>query len=195
MVLLIRNTRARYGWISILLHWSVALLFAGQIALGLAMVRVVSQRTAFELIQLHKSFGFLLLGLVVLRLGWRLANVAPRLPAGTGLLERRAAPAAHLVLYALQLFLPLTGWALVSASVLEIPSMPFDLFVMPNLPVAVSDTDETWWRATHAYLAYAAIVLVAVHVLAALRHHFSLGDNVLARMISPSHQCDDKESE
>ncbi|MFD9899243.1 cytochrome b [Mesorhizobium sp. NPDC059025] len=191
----IRNTHTRYGWIAILLHWLIAPLLIGQIVLGLAMVRVASQRTAFELIQLHKSLGFLLLGLVVLRVGWRLANAAPRLPAGTGRLERRAAPAAHVALYALQLLLPLTGWALVSASVLEIPSMPFDLFVMPNLPVAVSDRGEAWWRAAHAYLAYVAIALVAVHVLAALRHHFRLGDNVLARMISPSRQRDDTEPE
>ncbi len=195
MALLIRNTEARYGWIAILLHWLIAVLFIGQLALGLAMVRVAGQRSAFELIQLHKSVGFLLLGLVALRLGWRLANVTPQLPPGTGLLERRAAPAAHLALYALQLLLPLTGWALVSASVLEIPSMPFDLFVMPNLPVAVSDAGEAWWQAAHAYLAYAAVGLVAVHVLAALRHHFRLGDTVLTRMISPSRQCDDKEPE
>ncbi len=195
MALLIRNTRVRYGWIAILLHWLIGLLFIGQIMLGLAMVRVASQRTAFELIQLHKSFGFLLLGLVALRLGWRLANVMPQLPAETGALERREAPAAHLALYALQLALPLTGWALVSASVLEIPSMPFDLFVMPNLPVAVSNADEAWWRAAHAYLAYAAIVLVVVHVLAALRHHFWLKDTVLTRMISPSRQSDDTEPE
>lgn len=195
MALLIRNTRARYGWIAILLHWLIGLLFIGQIMLGLAMVRITSQRNAFELVQLHKSIGFLLLGLVMLRLGWRLANVAPQLPAETGILEKRAAPVAHIALYALQLVLPLTGWALVSASVLEIPSMPFDLFVMPNLPVSVSDAGEAWWRTMHAYLAYAAIVLVALHVLAALRHHFWLRDIVLARMISPSRRCDDKRLE
>ncbi|PLP58485.1 cytochrome b [Mesorhizobium loti] len=191
MALLIRNTGGRYGWIAILLHWSVGLLFIGQIVLGLVMVRTTSQRSAFELIQLHKSFGFLLFGLILLRLGWRLANVTPRLPAETGLLERRAAPAAHFALYALQLVLPLTGWALVSASVLEIPTMPFDLFVMPNLPVPISDAAEGWWRVVHVYLAYAAIVLVAVHVLAALRHHFWLRDIILVRMISPSRRCDD----
>lgn len=195
MALLIRNTGTRYGWIAILLHWLIALLFIGQIALGLVMVRITSQRSAFELIQLHKSFGFLLLGVVVLRLGWRIGNVRPQLPAGTGLLERRAAPAAHFALYALQLVLPLSGWALVSVSVLEIPSMPFDLFVMPNLPLAISEAGEAWWRTTHAYLAYAAIVLVAVHVLAALRHHFWLKDTVLARMISPSRRCDEKSVE
>ncbi|WP_144377749.1 cytochrome b [Mesorhizobium amorphae] len=195
MAFVIRNTQTRYGWIAILLHWLIGLLFIGQIALGLAMVRVTSQRTAFELIQLHKSLGFLLLGLVALRLGWRLANGTPNLPAGTGLLERRAAPAAHFALYALQLLLPLTGWALVSASVLEIPTMPFDLFVMPNLPVAVSDAGEAWWRAAHTCLAYAAVVLVTIHVLAALRHHFRLGDTVLTRMILPSRQRDDTEPE
>lgn len=191
----LRNTETRYGWIAILLHWLIALLFIGQIALGLVMVRMTSQRSAFEFIQLHKSIGFLLLGLVVLRLGWRFANLTPRLPAEVGHLERQAAPAAHFALYALQLVLPLTGWALVSASVLEIPSMPFDLFVMPNLPVSISDAGEAWWRATHAYLAYAVIVLVAVHMLAALRHHFWLRDTVLTRMISPSRQCDDDRQE
>lgn len=195
MAFLIGNTRARYGWIAILLHWLIAVLFIAQIALGLAMVRITSQRSAFELIQLHKSLGFLLLGLAVLRLGWRLTNVAPQLPAGTGLFERRAASAAHFALYALQLVLPITGWALVSASVLEIPSMPFDLFVMPNLPVVVSNADESLWRAVHGYLGYAAVGLVAVHVLAALRHHFRLKDTVLVRILSPSRGFDDRRPE
>ena len=73
--------------------------------------------------------------------------------------------------------------------------MPFDLFVMPNLPVAVSDAGEAWWRATHACLAYAAVVLVTIHLLATLRHHFRLGDTVLTRMILPSRQRDDTEPE
>ncbi|TIT74831.1 MAG: cytochrome b, partial [Mesorhizobium sp.] len=81
---------------------------------------------------------------------------------------------------------PLSGWALVSVSTLEIPSMPFNLFVMPNLPLAVSDAAESFWTAAHWYLAYAGIALVALHILAALRHHFWLRDSVLARMITPS---------
>ena len=150
------------------------------------MVRIFSQRTAFELIQLHKSFGFLLLGLVVLRIGWRLGNVSPALPPQVGPFERRVAPLAHLVLYALQLALPLSGWALVSVSMLEIPSVPFGLFVMPNLPLGISDAAESFWAAAHWYLAYGAMVLVALHMLAALRHHFRLRDPVLIRMLTPS---------
>ncbi|WP_413771470.1 cytochrome b [Mesorhizobium sp. PAMC28654] len=137
-------------------------------------------------IQLHKSFGFLLLGLIILRIAWRLGNSAPALPDSVGTLERRTAPLAHLALYAFQLALPLSGWALVSVSMLDIPSMPFNLFVMPDLPFAQSDAAESFWTAAHWYLAYAGIALVALHVAAALRHHFQLGDAVLTRMITPS---------
>ncbi|WP_192178386.1 cytochrome b [Mesorhizobium amorphae] len=186
MATMITNNTNRYGWAAIALHWLIALIFIGQFALGFIMVRIESQRTAFELIQLHKSFGFLLLGLVTLRIAWRLGNAAPALPRSVGALERRAAPLAHFALYAFQLALPLSGWALVSVSMLEIPSMPFNLFVMPNLPLAMSDAAESFWTEAHWYLAYAGIALVVLHALAALRHHFWLRDSVLVRMITPS---------
>lgn len=180
------NTPTRYGWAMIALHWLIGIVFIGQFVLGFVMVRTTSQRMSFELIQLHKSFGFLLLGLIIIRIAWRLGNAAPRLPASVGTLERRSAPLAHLALYAFQVALPLSGWALVSVSTLEIPTMPFDLFVMPNLPLTESDAAEGFWTAAHWYLAYAGIALVALHVFAALRHHFRLRDTVLTRMITPS---------
>lgn len=186
MTTMITNNTNRYGWAAIALHWLIALIFIGQFALGFIMVRIESQRTAFELIQLHKSFGFLLLGLIILRIAWRLGNAAPALPRSVGALERRTAPLAHFALYAFQLVLPLSGWALVSVSMLEIPSMPFNLFVMPNLPLAMSDAAESFWTEAHWYLAYTGIALVVLHALAALRHHFWLRDSVLVRMITPS---------
>ncbi len=192
MPALIRNTPARYGWAAILFHWIVAVLFIGQFVLGLVMTRTASQRTAFELIQLHKSFSFLLLGLALLRIGWRLGNPAPALPRSVPPFERRSAPLAHFVLYALQFALPLTGWTLVSVSMLEVPSVPFGLFVVPNLPLAVSDAAERFWSVAHAWLAYGAMALVGLHVAAALRHHFWLRDGVLARILAPrSRRCDE----
>ncbi|MBN9242395.1 MAG: cytochrome b [Mesorhizobium sp.] len=182
----LRNTTTRYGWIAILLHWLIAVLFIGQFALGLAMVRIASQRTAFELIQWHKSFGFLLLGLVLVRIGWRLGNARPTLPETVASFERRAAPLVHALLYAAQLGVPLSGWALVSVSMLEVPSVPFDLFVMPNLPLVVSDDAETFWSGAHQWLAWAGMALAALHILAALRHRFLLRDSVFQRMIAPS---------
>jgi len=182
---MLRNTTTKYGWAAIVLHWLIAALFIGQFALGLVMVRIVSQRMSFELIQLHKSFGFLLLGLVLLRIGWRLGSKSPGMPEGVDALGRRAAPVVHFLLYAAQLAVPLSGWVLVSVSVLEIPSVPFNLFVMPHLPFEVSETAENFWIFGHKWLAYAGMALVALHFLAALRHHFWLRDVVLVRMISP----------
>jgi cytochrome b561 len=186
----ITNSTTRYGWAAIVLHWLIAAIFIGQFVLGFVMVRLSSQRTAFELIQLHKSFGFLLLGLVILRIAWRRGNATPALPRTVGRFERRTAPLAHLVLYAFQLALPLTGWALVSVSMLEIPSMPFNLFVMPNLPFGESDAAESFWTAAHWYLAYTGMGLVALHIAAALRHHLWLKDTVLVRIITPSSSRD-----
>nr|WP_184768443.1 cytochrome b [Aminobacter lissarensis] len=182
---MLRNTNTRYGWAAIVLHWLIGLIFIGQFVLGWTMVRMTSQRTAFELIQLHKSFGFLLLGLVLVRIGWRLANPRPELPGEVGRVERRAAPAVHFLLYVAQLVVPLSGWVLVSVSVLEIPSVPFNLFVMPHLPLGISEQAENLWIFGHKWLAYAAIALVVLHILAAFRHHFWQRDVVLARMISP----------
>ncbi|WP_217576370.1 cytochrome b [Mesorhizobium sp. GbtcB19] len=182
----ITNTPTRYGWAMIILHWLIGILFIGQFALGFVMVRTTSQRTSFELIQLHKSVGFLLLGLIILRIAWRLRNAAPTLPGSVGTLERKTAPLAHFALYAFQIALPLSGWALVSVSTLEIPTMPFNLFVMPNLPLTESDASESFWTSVHWYLAYAGIALVALHIAAALRHHFLLRDTVLTRIITPS---------
>jgi cytochrome b561 len=182
----LRNTAARYGWIAILLHWLIAALFIGQFALGLAMMRISSQRAAFELIQWHKSFGFLLLGLVLIRIGWRLGSVRPALPGTVAPLERRIAPVVHALLYGAQLAVPVSGWALVSVSMLEVPSVPFDLFVMSNLPLAASDSAEEFWSIAHEWLAWMGMALATLHFLAALRHHFLLRDHVLARMIGPS---------
>ncbi|TIT40568.1 MAG: cytochrome b, partial [Mesorhizobium sp.] len=64
----ITNTTTRYGWATIVLHWLIGIIFIGQFTLGFVMVRTQSQRTAFELIQLHKSLGFLLPGLIILRI-------------------------------------------------------------------------------------------------------------------------------
>ncbi|TKT82752.1 cytochrome b [Aquamicrobium sp. LC103] len=182
---MMRNSSDGYGLVAIVLHWTIALLFLAQIALGLAMVRIGDQRLAFELIQWHKSFGFLILGLVLVRTGWRLAEAVPR-PLPGPAWEQGAAILVHLLLYALMIVLPLTGWALVSVSVLEIPTFAFYLVLVPHLPLGVSEQAEEFWTAAHVYAGYLVMVLIAVHVAAALRHHFILRDHALRRMVRPA---------
>lgn len=179
------NTRGGYGLVAILLHWLIAVLVFAQLGLGLVMTRVSDQRLMFELIQRHKSIGVLILVLIVLRLVWRIANPRPRPVSSLQPWEKRASSLLHRVLYGLLLALPLSGWAMVSASVLGIPTLVFGIFLLPHLPVTVSEASEDFWRLLHHFLAYTVLTLIAGHVLAALRHHFILKNEVLRRMLRP----------
>ncbi len=76
---MLRNTHTSYGTVAIVLHWTIAFLFLGQIALGFLTQAVAdSPRLQFNLYQWHKSFGFLVLGLAIVRAicqyhGWKVS--------------------------------------------------------------------------------------------------------------------------
>lgn len=182
---MLRNSEEGYGLVAIILHWTMAVLFFGLLTLGYIMVRVEDLGLQFQLYQWHKSFGFLALALAGLRLLWGIAGRRPREPESLGPLERKAALLAHILLYAALVAVPLTGWAVASATPLDIPSFAFNLFVIPHLPMAKSITAEEFWSRWHAVLGYTAGALAGGHALAALRHHFILKDEILVRMIWP----------
>jgi len=120
------GSSGRYTAGAIILHWVMALGIPGLAAISLVRVHVhLPLQRKFALYQLHKSIGVTILLAALLRLTWRLIHKPPELPAHMPALERAAAVGGHLVLYFFLFALPLTGWALVSASVLSIPtSMP-----------------------------------------------------------------------
>lgn len=184
-----RNTRSGYGSIAIAFHWTMAVLFAGLFALGKVMTGLVpTDPGTFALYQWHKSFGFVVLALVVARLLWRLANPAPALPTKMTWFERLAAGLGHAGLYALMLALPLSGWLLVSASPWGIPTILFDVLPIPHLPLpeGLGDkaTAESRLKVVHELLANGLLLLVLLHVAAALKHHLLNRDDVLVRMVS-----------
>ncbi|HEY4192577.1 MAG TPA: cytochrome b/b6 domain-containing protein [Mesorhizobium sp.] len=169
---------------SIAFHWTIALLFFGQIALGyLTQATASDPRLQFDLYQWHKSFGFLVLALALLRVLWALSGVWPRPLPGAARGEAAAGRAAHLLLLALTLAVPLTGWAIASTSLLRIPSFMFDLVVIPDLPMARSDEMEAFWSGAHEWLAYGAGLLALVHAGAAIHHHLIRRDATLRRML------------
>jgi len=182
---MLRNRDNAYGLIAILFHWTIAALFVGQILLGLTTQWVASMALQFTLIQWHKSFGFLILALAALRLLWALASRRPARPRDFSRAEWLAAKLVQSSLYVLMLAVPLTGWALVSTSTLQIPSFAFNLVVVPHLPLPPSEASENFWRDVHWWVAYGTAAIAAGHMLAALRHHFWLGDGILKRMLQP----------
>lgn len=180
-----RNTANGWGLVSILFHWAMAALFFGQFWLGWYMQGVVNLIDQYRLYQWHKSFGFAILGLATLRILWSVTSLRPPLPEGMPASERSLARGSHLVLYLALVLVPLTGWAVVSTSPLPVATWFFGLFVIPSLPLGISLHAQHLWSSLHAFLAYGAMFMVAVHVLAAFRHHFRNKDDVLVRMIWP----------
>lgn len=182
------STRSRYDSVAIALHWVVALGILVQIVMGLGMAHLaIPISLKFQLYQLHKSIGITVLFAALLRVFWRLTHKPPALPAAMPAMERRAAEGAHLALYGFMLALPLTGWALVSVSPYNIPTVLFGLIPWPDLPILSTLADKTTADSVvgfiHSRLAWVLAAMVGLHVLAALRHHFVLRDGILHRML------------
>ncbi|MBD1546681.1 cytochrome b [Roseibium aggregatum] len=186
---MIRNTPGGYGRVAIAFHWSMAVLIVFMLVLGLYMHELPQTDPAtFRLYQLHKSVGFVVLALAVLRLFWRFLNPAPKLPDTMKPWERLAAHAGHIGLYALMFALPLSGWLMVSASPWNIPTVLFDVLPVPHLPVPEALGQKAEAEATlktvHALAAYTLVGLLVAHIGAALKHHFIARDETLRRMVS-----------
>src|SRR5262249_17959718 len=121
------------------------------------------------------------------RLAWRLFHRAPTLPASMPKLERLAARLGHFGLYVTILLMTLTGWAMISAakfpSVL-FQSMPFPLLPwLSNLPPEEKEAYEHLFKGAHGFLGNVLLVLIGLHVAAALRHAIILKDGILSRML------------
>lgn len=181
--------RSSYSKIAITLHWLIAILIIGNFAGGLLMGELLDssvpeqRRLGFTIVQLHKSFGLTVLVLTLLRLAVRLFSPPPPLPAHMTAIERLLSKLTHWAFYFLMIMLPVTGWAMVSASPIGLPTIWFGLFEWPHLPVPPSREGAAAASEAHEILAYTGAALVVLHVAAALKHHYFDRDDVLARML------------
>jgi cytochrome b561 len=179
----LRNRADRFGLVAKSFHWGMALIVLPLWALGYYMVGQTQDLLAqYELYQLHKSFGFVVFGLGLLRLIWRLLDPPPPLPDGMSRLHRLGAHLSHVALYLLLIALPVTGFLMSAASPLGIPTVIFETIPVPH-PIGPSETIYALFRSAHYYLAMTLAATLVVHVLAALHHHFIGKDKVLLRMI------------
>ena len=182
---MLRNTPLRWGALSVALHWLTALLVIAMLAVGVYMTNVAEPFSSlqFALYQWHKSFGMLILVLAAIRLGWRLTGGdTPPLPDDLRPWERAAAHVSHYGLYTLLFLMPLLGWLLVSTAEFQVPTVLFTIIPLPHLtgPNPLLYTIAVWG---HWLGGIAFALLIALHVGAALKHHFVLRDNVLLRML------------
>jgi cytochrome b561 len=184
------NNNLRYGAVAMTLHWLLAAAILFMLGLGLTMTSLdETDPLMFPLFQLHKSIGLTILVLSLARLLWRLFHPAPPLPAHMPRWERTTARGVHAMIYALTITIPLMGWATVSAAVLAVPTVWFGLFEWPHLwllaelPRAEKRLIEDPLATAHGVLALSLLLLVGLHVAAALKHHYRDRDDVLKRIL------------
>jgi cytochrome b561 len=179
----------RYSVVAMSLHWLIAVLILTNIGIawyfntlhGIARLSPISW---------HQSLGLSVLILSVVRLAWRLATPAPPLPAGMPLWERALARTVHVLFYVVMIGMPLSGWAMRSASPLH-HILPIRLFALPwpavpplaHLSGAAAQAAEHRFQVVHGLLAKLAYALVVLHVGGALKHQFISRDLVVARMV------------
>lgn len=175
----ITNTTKRFGIVAIVLHWVIAVLIIGLLALGLYMVNLPINLEKLKLYGWHKEYGFLVLFLAIFRLVWRLSNQTPELTLP--LLEQLAARSMHWAFYGFMFAMPISGWLITSSA--GLPASFFGLFTLPNL-VAPNADHRIFFEELHEWLGYALIAAIALHTSAALKHHFINKDDILRRMIS-----------
>ena len=172
--------RNRYSTVSLLFHWGIALAVLLQVLLITAHENTEGPISG-QFVMLHKSLGLTILTLTLARIGWRLAHPAIPLPSGLLRWQRIAARVSHVLFYLALIVIPMTGWLASSAGGRGIEW--FGLFAWPLLPIGGGRDAARSLMGLHELVVKGLYVLIALHVLAALKHQFIDRDNVLHRMI------------
>ena len=170
----------RFPFVSRLLHWLMAALILAMLFIGAGMAASVSERYAL-LVSIHRPLGIAILVLVAIRLVNRWVNPPPPLPDSIPPVQRLAARASHILLYALMIAMPLVGWGMLSAARTPIVLWgPLQLPpILPQDPVLYATL-----RHLHLYLAYLLYLTFLVHLGAALLHGLIRRDGVFGSMAS-----------
>lgn len=180
------TTQQSYTPTAKILHWLMAIIWVFVWIIG---ILAVYGRETFNpnhgLTALHKAIASTLLILIVIRIIWRLTHTPPALPDTMSQHAKIMAKLGHIFLYLFALLsMPISGWLVSSfagrpvlvAGILELPPL-----AGPNPQYA------SIAMSCHIYLAWFCGLLVAGHILIALKHHFIDKDNVLISM-APNHK-------
>lgn len=177
----LKNSEDRYGLVSVILHWLIAISIIGLYLLGSYIVDLSYYDPAYKTLPaLHKALGVILFALVLARILWTFANPRPA-PAGKATeLQVQAAKRVHQLLYILMLVIPISGYLISTAD-----GRPVDLFgliTLPALELGVALQEELAGT-LHLWSANLLIAMVTLHALAALKHHFINRDQTLIRIL------------
>ncbi len=175
------NTINRFGLISIILHWVVALAIFGLFGLGWYMVELTYYDALYNTLPaIHKSLGIFLAIVFVLDLIWRVINQRPKPIDTDSQIENLAARVVHLILSSLIALIIISGYLIPTANGVGISV--FEWFTVPAFIVELPGQEDIAGMG-HRYLSYVIIGLVVLHAGAALKHHLFDKDDTLNRML------------
>jgi cytochrome b561 len=171
--------RLQYGTTAKVFHWLIVALLLVQYLIGWLMPDIHRGMKPGAAMTFHVSFGLLVLILIVLRFAWRLIHpVAP----GSSLSpwQRLSSEAVHWLLYALVLATTVTGWLFASFR-----GWSMSLFYLVPMPMLAADNAAAGKTidGLHQAMEWALLVVIAIHVAAALAHIFIYRDRIMQRML------------
>jgi cytochrome b561 len=178
---MITNTKTGWGSISRWLHWTLGIVIIAMIAYGWWMNHFPARADRFFYRSIHANIGYALLALMAIRLIWRAINPVPAMPMDMPRWQRVLASINHWTLYAVTFLVIMLGWAHSGARAQSYSDW-FGLFRVPQ----ITSPDREAARAyedRHIFFAYVLLALIAVHLAAAVWHHFVKKDRVAARMV------------
>jgi cytochrome b561 len=179
---MIRDSNNNYGFLSIFFHWTSALLTLFLFGLGVYITSYGYYSPDYlKISRLHSALGMILLGLVSIRLLWRLSSKTPTtlvnsLPAKIGI------KLSKFLLYVFLFTILISGYFICTSEGQSIDV--FGLFQIPSV-MTLENAQVNIAGLSHKYVAWILFGLVIIHAGAALVHHFFFRDRTLVRMLKP----------
>ncbi|MBY0574227.1 MAG: cytochrome b [Undibacterium sp.] len=170
----------RHSGLTIFLHWLIAALIITALAMGFYMVDLSFSMTKLKLFNWHKWLGVSIFFLVILRLFIRLSQGVPAYPDSMPRWEKRAAALSHLVLYVLMFAVPISGYLYTYAA-----GIPVVYFAWIELPALIGPFPalKLGLKELHDNLTFSLLIVVLLHLAAALKHRLIDRDKVLQGML------------
>ncbi|MEP5480391.1 MAG: cytochrome b [Roseibium sp.] len=166
-----------YPATSRILHWSIAILVLATWPLGF-VIHLVKGDTQPIFYALHEGFGFLVIWLMLIRVGNKLLTRSPQ--TGGPRLERMAAHTVHGLLYLFLILQPVSGFLATNAH-----GFPLKWFGLVDIWSPIGKSPDIAWTlsAMHTWCGWILLGLFAVHIGAVLMHHVIKRDDTLYRIL------------
>jgi len=177
----LKNTSESFGWVSIILHWSLAIALIAMYFVGDWMVGLDYYSAWYKAApDYHRAVGLIIGALMLFRLLWNSVQTKPKHLNVETVRKNQLATLAHSILYLFVFVMVISGYLISTAK-----GQGVDVFGVFEVPAFLPDDKDRGELAgdVHEWLGLGFILLVAFHALAAFYHHFVVKDRTLKRML------------